>query len=85
MPKTAPEPPPKLKGPPVALINAAAFKWGCKLDGSVTFQLNIASSNVKGCTAKLDPDLMDMENVLEAYQDFSDVFSKAKASTLAPH
>ena len=55
------------------------------MDGSVTFQLNITPSNVKGCAANLDPKLVDMENVPEAYQDFSDVFSKAKADTLAPH
>ena len=32
----------KLQAPPIALINAAAFKWACKMDGSVAFQLNIA-------------------------------------------
>ena len=35
--------------------------------------------------SKMDPKSMDMENIPEAYQDFSDVFSKAKADTLAPH
>ena len=42
------ETPPKLQAPPIALINAAAFKWACKMEGSVTFQLNIAQSDVKG-------------------------------------
>ena len=69
MPKTTPEPPPKSKAPPVALINAATFKWACKMDSAVTFQLNIALSNVKGHAAKLDPDPSNMENVPEAYQD----------------
>ena len=81
----APEIPPKLQGPPVALINAAMFAWACKMDSSVTFQLNIALSNVKGCTANLDPESVDMENIPEAYWDFSNVFSKAKADTLATH
>ena len=55
------------------------------MEGSVTFQLNITPSNVKGCAANLNSELVDMENVPEAYQDFSDLFSKAKADTLAPH
>ena len=55
------------------------------MDGSVTFQLNITPSNVKGCTANLDPESVDMENIPEAYWDFSNVFSKAKADTLATH
>ena len=55
------------------------------MEGSVTFQLNIAPSNVKGCTANLNSGTVDIKSILEAYWDFSDVFSKAKADTLAPH
>ena len=55
------------------------------MEGSVTFQLNIAPSDVKGCMANLNSKSVDMESILEAYQDFSNVFSKAKADTLAPH
>jgi hypothetical protein len=84
-PRTTPEPSPKLQAPPIALINAAAFSRACKMDGSVTFQLNIAPSSVKGRATNLDPESVDMENVPETYRDFSDVFSKAKADTLAPH
>ena len=79
------ETPPKLQAPPIALINVAAFKRACRMEGSVMFQLNIAPSNVKGGAANLKSELVDMESVPEAYWDFSDVFSKAKADTLAPH
>ena len=82
---TPAELPPKLQAPPIALINAAAFKQACKMEGSVTFQLNIAPSNVKGHAANLNSETVDMENIPEAYQEFSNVFSKAKADTLAPH
>ena len=75
----------KLQAPLIALINMAAFKWACKMEGSVTFQLNIALANIKGCAANLNSESVDMESVPEAYWDFSDVFSKAKADTLAPH
>ena len=55
------------------------------MEGSVTFQLNIAPADVKGCAANLNSELVDMESIPEAYRDFSDIFSKAKADTLAPH
>ena len=75
----------KLQAPPIALINAVAFKRACKMEGSVTFQPNIAPSDIKGRVANLNSELVDMESIPEAYWDFSDVFSKAKADTLAPH
>ena len=55
------------------------------MEGSVTFQLNIAPSNIKGRAANLNSESVDMESIPESYQDFSNVFSKAKADTLAPH
>ena len=55
------------------------------MEGSVTFQLNIAPSDIKRRVANLNSELVDMESIPEAYWDFSDVFSKAKADTLAPH
>ena len=77
--------PPKLQAPPVALINVAAFKRACKMEGSVILQLNIAPSNVKGHAANLNSKSVDMKSVPKSYWDFSDAFSKAKADTLAPH
>ena len=82
------EMPSKLQAPLITLINTATFKQACRMEGSVTFQLNITLPNVKEheeCMANLDSKLVDMESVLEAYWDFSNVFSKAKADTLAPH
>ena len=85
-PKSSPaETPLKLQVPPIALINAVAFKRACKMEGSVNFQLNIAQSNIKGHVANPNPESVDMESVSEAYRDFSNVFSKAKADTLTPH
>ena len=75
----------KLQAPPITLINAAAFKRACKMEGSLTFQLNITPSDVKGHAANVNSKSVDMESVPENYPDFSDVFSKAKADTLAPH
>ena len=55
------------------------------MEGSVTYQLNIALSDIKGHAANLNSQSVDMESVLEVYWDFSNVFSKAKADTLSPH
>ena len=55
------------------------------MEGSVTFQLNIAPSDIKGRAANLNSESVDMETIPESYWDLSDVFSKAKADTLAPH
>ena len=52
------------------------------MEGSVTFQLNIAPSDLKGHTANLNSESANMESVLESYPN---VFSKAKADALAPH
>ena len=79
------ETPLKLQAALIALINAATFKQACKMEGSVTFQLNITPSDIKGRAANLNSESVDMERVPEAYQDFSDIFSEAKADTLAPH
>ena len=46
------ETPLKLQAPPIALINVVAFKRACKMEGSVTFQLNITPSDVKGTCGK---------------------------------
>ena len=43
----------KLQAPPIALINVAAFKWACRMEGSVTFQLNITLADIKGRAANL--------------------------------
>ena len=40
-------------------------------------------SAINGCAAKTEP--QDLSNIPEEYHDFADVFSKAKAQTLAPH
>ena len=55
------------------------------MEGSVTFQLNITPSDVKGRAANLNSESADRESILESYRDFSNVFSKAKVDTLAPH
>ena len=71
----------------ISLINTAAYLQACSLLGSQQFSLNLADIEVSGhsaSTAKL-PDPVDLFNVLEEYQEFADVFDKAKAQTLAPH
>ena len=86
---TPPEPgsTPKLEAPQIALINAAAFVRACKLEGSVTFRLDLASPELSGRATYVPEtyDPVDLLDVPEDYHNFADVFSKAKADTPAPH
>ena len=77
----------KLEAPQIALINAAAFVRASKLEGSMTFRLDLASLELSGCATSVPEtyDLVDLLDVPEEYHDFTDVFSKAKADTPAPH
>ncbi|KIK72305.1 hypothetical protein PAXRUDRAFT_78081, partial [Paxillus rubicundulus Ve08.2h10] len=73
------------KAPHIALINAAAFALACRLEGSVQFSLHLRSeeSKLRANSAEADP--VDLSAVPPEYHDFANVFSKSKASQLAPH
>jgi len=74
---------PGLWAPPIALINAAAFLKACQLDGSQQFSIQLKPDG-SFRTASVDA-APDLSSVPEAYHNFADVFSKAKASVLVPH
>jgi len=78
---------PQLTAPYVSLISAAAFARACKLTGSTNFTLYIRPEDAKLCsTSAASPvDPSNLSAVPEVYHDFTDIFSKAKATTLAPH
>jgi len=78
---------PQLTTPYVSLIGAAAFARTCKLTGSTNFTLYICPEDAKLCSASTATpvDSSNLSAVPEVYHDFADVFSKAKATTLAPH
>jgi Reverse transcriptase (RNA-dependent DNA polymerase) len=68
----------------VALIDAATFMRTCTLDGSHCFLLNLAPEpSARAALASADP--VDLKDLPKEYHDFTDVFSKTKADTLAPH
>jgi len=78
---------PQLTTPYVLLIGAAAFVHTCKLTGSTNFTLYIRPEDVKLRSASdaTPVDSSNLSTVPEVYHDFADVFSKAKATTLALH
>ena len=53
----------------------------------MTFRLDLASLELSGHAAFIPEtyDLVGLLDIPEDYHDFADVFSKAKANTLAPH
>ena len=73
--------------PYVTLIGAAAFARACKLPGLMNFTLYIRPEDAKlrSASATMPADSPNLSAVPEVYHDFADVFSKAKATTLAPH
>ena len=71
--------------PHVSLVNAVVFARACKLEGSVKYQLQLRpSGEVKGRLSSTSP-APDLSSVPPEYHDYTDVFSKAKASELPPH
>ena len=84
--------PPTSDSPPsstpyVSLIGTAAFARASKLPGATSFTLYIHTEDAKLRSAAASPpvDTPNMAGVPAAYHDFGDVFSKAKATTLALH
>jgi len=76
-----------LSAPYVSLIGTAAFAHACKLPRSVNFTLYICPEDTKLCStsATTPVDSPNLSAVPEVYHNFADVFSKAKATMLAPH
>ena len=53
----------------------------------MTFRLDLASLELSGCATSVPKtyDLVDLLDIPEDYHNFTNVFSKAKANTPAPH
>src|ERR1700731_1938137 len=74
--------------PKVSFVNAAAFTRACRLHGSQTFGMTLSSKMAWAASALYNaPDTtqQDLLSVPEEYRGYSDVFSKKKVDTLAPH
>jgi len=72
-----------LWAPPITLMNDAAFLKACQLDGSQQFSVQLKpDGSFRAASVNAAPDL---SSVPEAYHDFADIFSKVKASILAPY
>ena len=78
---------PPSSAPYVLLIGAAAFARACKLPRAMNFTLYICAKDAKLCSASASPpvDTPNLSGVPQEYHNFADVFSKAKATTLALH
>ena len=78
---------PPSSAPYISLIGTAAFAHASKLPGATNFTLYICAEDAKLRSAATSPpvDTPNMAGVPTTYHNFADVFSKAKATTLAPH
>ena len=68
--------------PPVSFVNAAAFSLLCKRSDTWAYHLDILAPKVLAWSTSKGTDKLPIP---EEYRDFADVFSKAKAGSLAPH
>jgi len=73
------------KPPRVTLINAAANSCASKLEGSKCFQLWISLPEVTSHSTTTSETKSNMLTMPKDYHEFTDVFSKSKASKLADH
>ena len=71
--------------PRIVLIGAAAFALASKQPGMRCFRIHISDSAIYGKSVSVSDEVSDLAHLPEEYHDFADVFSKAKADTLAPH
>ena len=69
----------------VTLINARAFRHESTMQGSQCFHLQVATPEATGRSVSTSPVTINLDRVPEEYHDFTDVFSKYKASVLAEH
>ena len=87
---TPPESPkaPRLMCLKISFINTAALQHACKLEGSVQFTLSLNSVSARSAALSdsLSPkETINLTGVPSEYHNFTDIFSKKKANTLAPH
>jgi hypothetical protein len=68
----------------ILIINTAAFMHASRLPDAVSFRIFISNPS-KSDNSTTSENLVDLSNIPEEYQDFADVFSKGKASILAPY
>ena len=71
--------------PHISLINAAAFLCTCKLAGSIQFQLQLCPPDTAHAQSSSTKNTLDLSAIPPEYQNYADIFSKAKASELPPH
>ena len=69
---------PSISAPRISLIGAATFVRACKLPGAQSFRIHLSDPSVSD-------EVPDLSHIPEEYHDYANIFSKAKADTLAPH
>jgi len=71
------------KRPHIAIISVPALLWASQLSGSKIFAIQF-SSTVQAKSTTIS-EKFDLFSIPAEYHKYTDVFSKSKAETLAPH
>jgi len=89
MPKSPNLPSPELRfplsRPHIFIICAQLYIWVAQITGSTTFCLILCSTNLAGRAVRIIIGSVNLSTVLIVYHEFVEIFSKAKAETLASH
>ena len=76
------------KAPYISIVSANAFVRALKMEGSRCYSISVhkpLEGKGHSATTSSGSKGSDLEGVPKLYHEFADVFSKAKADTLAPH
>ena len=73
------------QAPSIEFVSRSAFAKLCRLEGSNSYSLSTLPLEAKLRAASSSSETVDLSAIPEQYHDFADVFSKSKASILAPH
>ena len=66
-------------------LGRSTYVCACKLSGAQSFRLHLSNTSVSANSASVSDEAPDLSHIPKEYHDFTDVFNKAKADTLAPH
>ena len=57
----------------------------CKLLGAQSFRIHLSDPSISARSTSVSNEVPNISHIPEEYHNYADVFSKAKADTLAPH
>jgi len=75
-----------VRKPHISLINTSAYQKACKLQGAISFQLQLSVlQKVTGYAGQVEDNSSDLSKVPVNYHQYAEIFSKEKSKQLPLH